>query len=84
MLARFDFLFELSFEDVDDLIDEILKTTDDVENKNFDFYFELNNKYSYLKKSNLSNFEFSEMSDITKSIIQKYFNMAADLSTLTM
>ncbi|KAI4838007.1 hypothetical protein MKS88_003429 [Plasmodium brasilianum] len=84
LLARFDFLFELSFEDVDDLIDEILKTTDDVENKNFDFYFELNNKYSYLKKSNLSNFEFSEMSDITKSIIQKYFNMAADLSTLTI
>ncbi|CRG99223.1 conserved Plasmodium protein, unknown function [Plasmodium relictum] len=84
LLARFDFLFELSFEKEEDIIDELLRTADDTKIKNFDYYFDLNNKYSYLKKNNLSYFEFNEISDISKSIIQKYFNMASDLSTLTI
>ncbi|SBT33086.1 conserved Plasmodium protein, unknown function [Plasmodium ovale wallikeri] len=84
MMARFDFFFELSFEDDDDVIEEVLRISDETERKGFGFYFELNNKFSYLRKSSLSHCEFSEMSDITKSIIKRYFDMAADLSTLTI
>ncbi|SBS81756.1 conserved Plasmodium protein, unknown function [Plasmodium ovale curtisi] len=74
----------LSFEDDDDVIEEVLRISDETERKGFGFYFELNNKFSYLRKSSLSHCEFSQMSDITKSIIKKYFDMAADLSTLTI
>ncbi|GAW80065.1 hypothetical protein, conserved [Plasmodium gonderi] len=84
LLARFDFLFELSFDEEDDIIDEILRKTDEVEKENFDFYFELNKNYSYLKRSHLTYFEFKGMCNVAKSIIQKYFSMAADLSTLTV
>ncbi|ETW56472.1 hypothetical protein PFUGPA_01643 [Plasmodium falciparum Palo Alto/Uganda] len=84
LLARFDFLFELGFEKDEDIINEILQTADDDKEINADYYFDLNNKYPYLKKNNIYTFEFNELSDITKSIIQKYFNMASDLSTLTL
>ncbi|CRG97379.1 conserved Plasmodium protein, unknown function [Plasmodium gallinaceum] len=84
LLARFDFLFELGFEKDEDIIDEILGTVDNTNIENFDYYFDLNNKYSYLRKNNLSYFEFNEINNISKSIIHKYFNMASDLSTLTI
>ncbi|EUD64503.1 hypothetical protein C922_05110 [Plasmodium inui San Antonio 1] len=84
LLARFDFLFELSFDGEDDIIDEVLRSTDEAGKGNCDFYFELNKNYSYLKKSHLAHFEFKGMCSVTKSIIQKYFSMAADLSTLTV
>ncbi|VWU48275.1 conserved protein, unknown function [Hepatocystis sp. ex Piliocolobus tephrosceles] len=91
LLARFDFLFELSFEkdDDDDVIDEILRNADD-DNDNYNeiknkiFFSELIDKYAYLKKGNLYNYEFVEMSNTTKAIIQKYFNMASDSTTLTI
>ncbi|ANQ07197.1 Uncharacterized protein PCOAH_00013410 [Plasmodium coatneyi] len=84
LLARFDFLFELSFDDEDDIIDEVLRSTDEGGKENCNFYFELNKNFSYLKKSHLTDFEFKGMCHVTKSIIQKYFSMAADLSTLTV
>ncbi|CDU16801.1 hypothetical protein YYC_03591 [Plasmodium yoelii 17X] len=85
LLARFDFLFDLNFGDDDEIIDEILQMTDnDEEKKMFDYYFDLNNEYNYLKKGNFPNYEFTEMSDMSESIIQKYFHMASDLSTLTI
>lgn len=85
LLARFDFLFELGFEKDEDLINEILDATNNISNDNkFDYYFHLNNKYSYLKKSTFSNFHFTEISEMPKCIIQKYFSMASDLSTLTI
>ncbi|CXI12289.1 conserved Plasmodium protein, unknown function [Plasmodium berghei] len=85
LLARFDFLFDLNFGNDDEIIDEILRMTDnDEEKKTFDYYFDLNNEYNYLKKGNFPNYEFTEMSDISESIIQKYFHMASDLSTLTI
>ncbi|GAB65577.1 hypothetical protein PCYB_063090 [Plasmodium cynomolgi strain B] len=84
LLARFDFLFELSFDGEDDIIEEVLRSTDEAGKENCNFYFELNKNYSYLKKSHLNHFEFKGMCSVTKSIIQKYFSMAADLSTLTV
>ncbi|SCM03355.1 conserved Plasmodium protein, unknown function [Plasmodium chabaudi adami] len=85
LLARFDFLFDLNFGDDDEIIDEILRMTDNDEQKKiFDYYFDLNNEYNYLKKGNIPDYEFTEMSDISESIIQKYFHMASDLSTLTI
>ncbi|KYN99741.1 hypothetical protein PGSY75_1037200 [Plasmodium gaboni] len=84
LLARFDFLFELGFEKDEEIINQILETTDADKEINADYYFDLSSKYSYLKKNNVYTFEFNELSDITKSIIQKYFNLASDLSTLTL
>ncbi|SBO24042.1 conserved Plasmodium protein, unknown function [Plasmodium knowlesi strain H] len=84
LLARFDFLFELNFDDEDDIIEEVLRSTDEGGKENCNFYFDLNKNYSYLKKNHLIDFEFKGMCRETKSIIQKYFSMAADLSTLTV